>query len=119
MASLNLNKKLWRIPQQGMVKGVCAGVAHYLDVPVKLIRLITVLAMLFGLFFPVLVAYIIMTFVLDPMPENIDEGENVPDSRELLNRVDAELNAGAQRLRQMERYVTSDTFSLRSRFRQL
>ncbi|WP_437889497.1 envelope stress response membrane protein PspC [Phytobacter sp. V91] len=119
MAGLNLNKKLWRIPQQGMVKGVCAGVAQYLDVPVKLIRLITALAMLFGLFFPVLVAYIIMTFVLDPLPDNFTEGENSPTSRELLDRVDAELDAGEKRLREMERYVTSDTFSLRSRFRQL
>ncbi|MFI3411353.1 envelope stress response membrane protein PspC, partial [Citrobacter braakii] len=25
MGGVNLNKKLWRIPQQGMVKGVCAG----------------------------------------------------------------------------------------------
>lgn len=25
MGGLNLNKKLWRIPQQGMVRGVCAG----------------------------------------------------------------------------------------------
>jgi phage shock protein C len=33
MGGVNLNKKLWRIPQQGMVKGVCAGIAHYLDVP--------------------------------------------------------------------------------------
>jgi len=119
MAGLNLNKKLWRIPQQGMVKGVCAGVAHYLDVPVKLIRLITVLAILFGLFFPVLVAYIIMTFVLDPMPDHLDEEALTPSNSELLDRVDAELSAGEQRLRQMERYVTSDTFSLRSRFRQL
>ena len=41
MAGLNLNKKLWRIPQQGMVRGVCAGLAHYLDVPVKLVRVVT------------------------------------------------------------------------------
>ncbi|HEC3286358.1 TPA: PspC domain-containing protein, partial [Escherichia coli] len=27
MAGINLNKKLWRIPQQGMVRGVCAGIA--------------------------------------------------------------------------------------------
>ena len=27
MAGINLNKKLWRIPQQGMVRGVCAGLA--------------------------------------------------------------------------------------------
>ncbi len=33
MAGLDLNKKLWRIPQRGMVKGVCAGIAQHLDVP--------------------------------------------------------------------------------------
>ena len=69
MAAWDFNKKLWRIPQQGMVKGVCAGIAQYLDVPVKLVRIITVLAMIFGLFFFVVVAYIILTFALDPMPE--------------------------------------------------
>ena len=113
------NKKLWRIPQQGMVKGVCAGIAHYLDVPVKLVRLITVLAMLFGLFFFVVLAYIILTFVLDPMPEGEIDGEAAPTNSELLNAVDAELASREKRLREMERYVTSDTFSLRSRFRQL
>ncbi|OSC53595.1 PspC domain-containing protein, partial [Klebsiella pneumoniae] len=30
MAGLDLNKKLWRIPQRGMVKGVCAGIAQHL-----------------------------------------------------------------------------------------
>ncbi|PSN08318.1 envelope stress response membrane protein PspC [Siccibacter turicensis] len=112
-------RKLWRMPQQGMVKGVCAGIAHYLDVPVKLVRVITVLAMLFGLFFLVVVAYIALTFVLDPMPAGAEEGEISPTSQQLLDSVDAQLAAGETRLRAMERYVTSDTFSLRSRFRQL
>ncbi len=119
MTGLNLNKKLWRIPQQGMVKGVCAGIAHYFDVPVKLVRLITVLAMFFGLFFFVMVAYIVLTFVLDPLPENMNDSDAIPTSCELLDAVDAELATGEKRLREMERYVTSDTFSLRSRFRQL
>lgn len=117
--ALDLSKKLWRIPQQGMVKGVCAGIAQYLDVPVKLVRIITVLAMVFGLFFFVLVAYVILTFALDPMPEGATYDQQQPGSRELLDAVDAELAAGEQRLREMERYVTSDTFTLRSRFRQL
>nr|WP_312626776.1 envelope stress response membrane protein PspC [Scandinavium sp.] len=119
MMALDFSKKLWRIPQQGMVKGVCAGIAHWLDVPVKLVRLITVLAMIFGLFFFVVVAYIILTFALDPIPESEMYGEKMPSSGELLDAVDAELAAGEKRLREMERYVTSDTFSLRSRFRQL
>ncbi len=107
MSGLDLSKKLWRIPQQGMVKGVCAGIAQYLDVPVKLVRLFVV------------VAYIILSFALDPMPESELYGEKTPSSGELLAAADKELAAGERRLREMERYVTSDTFSLRSRFRQL
>lgn len=117
--ALNLNKKLWRIPQQGMLRGVCAGLAHYLDVPVKLVRVVTVLSIFFGLAFITLVAYIILSFVLDPMPDGALGDENAPTSGELLDAVDAELSAGEKRLREMERYVTSDTFTLRSRFRQL
>ena len=119
MAGLDFNKKLWRIPQRGMVKGVCAGIAQHLDVPVKLVRLITVLAMIFGLFFFVLVAYIILTFALDPIPDSELYGEKGPSNGDLLAAVDAELASGEQRLRDMERYITSDTFTLRSRFRQL
>jgi phage shock protein C len=119
MAGLDFNKKLWRIPQRGMVKGVCAGIAQHLDIPVKLVRLITVLAMIFGLFFFVLVAYIILTFALDPMPDSELYSEKAPSNGDLLAAVDAELASGEQRLREMERYITSDTFTLRSRFRQL
>ncbi|MBD2780340.1 PspC domain-containing protein, partial [Xenorhabdus szentirmaii] len=28
------SRKLYRLPEQGMVKGVCAGLADYLNVPV-------------------------------------------------------------------------------------
>ena len=111
MAGINLNKKLWRIPHQGMVRGVCAGIANYFDVPVKLVR---ILVALFAL-----VAYIILSFALDPMPDNMAFGEQLPSSSELLDEVDRELAASETRLREMERYVTSDTFTLRSRFRQL
>lgn len=44
MGGINLNKKLWRMPQKGMVRGVCAGIADYLDVPVKLVRILVVLS---------------------------------------------------------------------------
>lgn len=119
MGVINLNKKLWRIPQQGMLRGVCAGIAQYLDVPVKLVRILVVLSIIFGLAFFTVVAYIVLSFVLDPMPDNYASGEPRPTSGELLDAVDKELAAGEKRLREMERYVTSDTFILRSRFRQL
>lgn len=112
-------KKLWRMPQKGMVRGVCAGIADYLDVPVKLVRILVVLSIFFGLAFFTVVAYIVLSFVLDPMPDNLAAGKPQPTSGELLDTVDRELAAGEKRLREMERYVTSDTFTLRSRFRQL
>lgn len=67
----------------------------------------------------VLVAYIILTFALDPIPDSELYGEKGPSNGDLLAAVDAELASGEQRLRDMERYITSDTFTLRSRFRQL
>ncbi len=117
MAITFSGRKLWRIPQRGMLKGVCAGLAQYFDVPVKLVRLIVILSMFFGLFFFTIAAYIVLTFALDPMPE--DAVDNAQASRSVLDEVDAELAAGERRLRTMERYVTSDAFTLRSRFRQL
>ncbi len=107
MAGINLNKKLWRIPQQGMVRGVCAGIANYFDVPVKLVRILVVLSIFFGLALFTLVAYIILSFALDPMPDNMAFGEQLPSSSELLDEVDRELAASETRLREMERYVTS------------
>ena len=77
MAGINLNKKLWRIPQQGMVRGVCAGIANYFDVPVKLVRILVVLSIFFGLALFTLVAYIILSFALDPMPDNMAFGEQL------------------------------------------
>ncbi len=112
-------RTLWRIPQQGKVKGVCAGIAHYLDIPVLLVRVIVVLSLFFGLFMFTLVAYFILSLVLDPMPVGADVQENAPSAHQLLNDLSMELNQGEGRLRDIERYVTSETFSVRSRFRQL
>ncbi|MNW14197.1 Phage shock protein C [compost metagenome] len=64
-------------------------------------------------------AYIILSFVLDPIPDGALYSDEAPTSSDLLDTVDAELAAGEKRLREIERYVTSDTFTLRSRFRQL
>ena len=112
-------RKLRRIPEKGMIKGVCAGIANYFDVPVKLVRAIAVLAFFLGFAFFIVVAYIALTFILEPMPAESLEQQSVPDTEELLTRADRQLAASKQRLRDIERYVTSDTFTLRSQFRKL
>ena len=44
------NRTLYRIPEEGVIKGVCAGLADYLGVPAALVRVIALLAVLCGLF---------------------------------------------------------------------
>lgn len=112
-------KKLWRIPQQGKFKGVCAGIAQYLDIPVRLVRIIVVLSLFFGLFLFTVVTYFILSWVLDPMPYGEESEGQAPTAHQLLDELSQQLQAGEGRLRDVERYVTSETFSVRSRFRQL
>ncbi|QCR36244.1 envelope stress response membrane protein PspC [Nissabacter sp. SGAir0207] len=112
-------KKLYRVPEEGMLKGVLAGLAHYFNVPVKLLRVMVVLSLFFGLFFFTVLAYVILCFVLDPVPANRYQDEPEATPHELLDEADAVLSQSEQRLREMERYVTSETFGVRSRFRQL
>lgn len=113
------SKKLYRVPNEGIVKGVCAGLAHYFDVPVRLIRVIAVLSMFFGLFFFTLVAYIALTLILDSAPDHYYHNEHQSTPRQLLDQLEHDLGGGEQQLRQVERYVTSDTFGVQNRFRQL
>lgn len=112
-------KKLYRVPEEGMVKGVCAGLAHYFNVPVRLIRIIAVLSLFFGLFFFTIIAYIILTFVLDEAPADCYQEEPHCVPRQLLEQIEHDLAEGEKKLRRVERYVTSDTFNVHSRFHRL
>ncbi|WP_199061723.1 envelope stress response membrane protein PspC [Serratia sp. ASV30] len=113
------SKKLYRVPEEGMLKGVCAGLAHYFDVPVRLIRVIAVLSLFFGLFFITVVAYIALVFVLEEAPASRYQDEHQATPRQLLDKLEYELSSGEEQLRKVERYVTSDTFGVQSRFRHL
>ncbi|MEZ3500452.1 envelope stress response membrane protein PspC [Pantoea sp. KPR_PJ] len=113
-----IQRKLWRKPDEGKLMGVCAGVAEYLDIPVRLLRVIVVLSMFFGLFAITLCAYFILGFVLDVKPADAESVAR-PDAGELLDRLENALRRDEHSVRDIERYVTSETFSVRSRFRQL
>lgn len=51
MSNILGSKKLYRVPEEGRVKGVCAGLAHYFDVPVRLIRVMAVLSLFSAYFY--------------------------------------------------------------------
>jgi phage shock protein C len=57
-------RRLMLDPREGMIGGVCAGLARYLRIDVAIVRIATILAALFA---PkvVLAAYLIAWFVLD------------------------------------------------------
>lgn len=50
MSNILGSKKLYRVPEEGRVKGVCAGLAHYFDVPVRLSHVMAV-SSLFSAYF--------------------------------------------------------------------
>ncbi|MGL4859960.1 MAG: PspC domain-containing protein [Enterobacteriaceae bacterium] len=109
-------RKLYRIPSQGMVSGVCAGIARYCDLPVLLVRVITLLLMFGGLFVLILLLYIVMVWSL---PTDTEEEANSLSTRQRLVKVKEELTTTEQRLRVVERYITSDTWRVRRQFREL
>ncbi|MTD25808.1 envelope stress response membrane protein PspC [Erwinia sorbitola] len=114
-----IQKKLYCIPQQGKLKGVCAGIAEYLGVPVLLVRVIVVMSLFFGLFVLTIVGYFLLAAILPDMPPGEQDRDKPLSAHQLLDELSAELKGGERELREVERYVTSETFSVRSRFRQL
>lgn len=113
------SRQLWRDPQQGKLMGVCAGLAEYLNVPVNLIRIMVIISLFIGLFFITLVVYFALGFFLDKKPVSGQQEPAQPSAAELLSVLEQQLRQGESRVREIERYVTSETFSVRSRFRQL
>lgn len=112
-------RKLWRKPDEGKFMGVCAGLAEYLDIPVRLLRVIVVLSLFFGLFLFTVIAYFVLGFVLDVKPAFASRTERQPSASELLDQLESTLQRDERSVRDLERYVTSETFSVRSRFRQI
>ena len=60
-------RELYRDPAHGKIAGICAGIGHYFSWPVWPIRLLLVLLAVFTQFFPLVAAYLIAWFVLDPV----------------------------------------------------
>ncbi|WP_075181865.1 envelope stress response membrane protein PspC [Pantoea sp. 1.19] len=113
-----IKHRLYLDPQHGKFKGVCAGLANYLGVPVLLVRIMVVLSLFFGLFLFTVAAYFILAWVLEPQPAGAEQ--NVPLSvGEQLSQLDADLQREETAVRHLERYVTSEAYSVRSRFRDL
>jgi len=60
-------RELYRDPSRGKICGVCVGVADYFGLEVWVVRIIAVTALLF-FNYPILIAYLVGYFVLEPKP---------------------------------------------------
>ncbi|MGR6980948.1 envelope stress response membrane protein PspC [Testudinibacter sp. P27/CKL/0425] len=61
---------IYRYPQQGIIAGVCAGLAKASGLENWVVRLIAVSLFLFGGYFVMLIAYIAAAMLLDKAPDS-------------------------------------------------
>jgi phage shock protein C len=118
--------RLYRDPDNGLIAGVCAGIADYLGIERIVIRLAFVLALVFFIV-PAALAYILLAIALPKRPPALYRSdEEAAFWRGVATAPDDTL-AGLRRrfgdlegrIREMERQVTSGDADLRRKFRDL
>ncbi len=129
-----MNKReLYRDPVNGKLAGVCAGIANYFGAEVWLIRIIVISAALLGGTFLVLLAYVALAFMLEKQP--VTYSENIKAQKDhtlkskpwkqgqspeqLLSVLERDFDRIDGKIRNMEAYVTSDTFKVNQEFSKL
>ncbi len=125
---------LRRIPQRGVIAGVCAGIAEYFDWNVKLLRAGLVIAFVFSGFFPIVIIYCVLWYALDPIEGDLPSsgghssgggGDSPygsgsgPVRRPSMAEVTARFERLDARLRGIEECVTDGEFELRREFKKL
>ncbi|MDX1562578.1 MAG: envelope stress response membrane protein PspC [Gammaproteobacteria bacterium] len=116
--------KLYRNSEDGVIAGVCAGVADYFGFDLTITRVLVVISALFFTVFTVFL-YLVLAILLPKRPPELSRSE--PDDDELDKRMRAEPHASLhtirhrfreidRRLQNIERYVTSKRFKLDREF---
>lgn len=119
-------RRMYRDPKNGIICGVCAGVADYFGFGRTITRVIAALSLIF--FMPgVLLIYFGLCFILPRKPvesERAPRDERFAQSvrfspQDTLSNVRYRFRDLEARMRRMERYVTSPRFRLDEEFRDL
>lgn len=71
-------RKLYRNTKEGILGGVCAGIADYLDVDKTVVRVLTVILAIVTAVIPSLIVYVIMLFLIPPRPADLPPTSNLP-----------------------------------------
>ncbi len=118
--------RLYRDPERRWIAGVCAGIAAYFDLDVRLPRLLAVICLIF--FFPLtLLAYVLLALLLKPQPDGraadpeeaaFRRGVALQPGRTLAG-LRRQFGALETRLQRIETLVTTEDFALHRSFRDL
>lgn len=100
--------------------GVCAGIADYLDMKVKVVRLLMILGLIFTGFFPLIFVYFILGIALDTKPDPLYDDEHDEEFWKKTRKEPEETSADLRqrfrdiehRTQEMEAYMTSKRFKL-------
>ena len=121
---------LYRDTDRGVVAGVCAGMARYFNVDLKIVRILMVLGLIF-FSWPFLIAYIVAAVVLNKQPTarsaaaapsataGMKEATAPTTPPPSMSEVDGEYAALEDRLRGLEAYLSSKRFELDREFKHL
>lgn len=116
-------KGLRRIPERGVIAGVCAGIAEYFDWNVKLLRVLAVVLLFCS--GTSLIVYLVLWYVMDPVTPaetaSAASGDTpTPGGRPpSMNEVKARFAKLDERLRNIEECVTDKEFELRRELKKL
>ncbi|SDG72967.1 phage shock protein C (PspC) family protein [Vibrio xiamenensis] len=124
---------LYRDPVNGKIAGVCAGLANYFGMEVWVVRILVISAFLLGGSFLVVLVYFAMTLMLEKTPQNYRD--NVQSTREhtlknkpwqsgqgvseLLATLERDFGSIENKIKNMEAYVTSESFKVNREFKNL
>lgn len=76
-----MQKKLYRSPEDGIVLGIASGIGHYFDKDPVLIRLIFVVLFFVTGYWPMIVAYAVLFFIIpvDPAQAKVESNQEPKD----------------------------------------
>jgi phage shock protein C len=122
-----LTRRLYRDPRRGRVFGVCAGVSEYFGFDLTATRVLVVIGALFS--FPIVVISYVVLGVLLPRKSYEGVGSQAAydpiqhkvrsDPHDMLSSVRYRFRDLDSRLQRLEKYVTSNRFTLDREFRHL
>ncbi|WP_027185913.1 envelope stress response membrane protein PspC [Desulfovibrio inopinatus] len=111
--------------RNGMIMGVCKGLARYLDVPVFAVRILAVIVVIASHLVPAIIAYIVAGFVLKPEPviPPKDEREQevydgyVHSKTRTVEKIKDKYDRLDKRIRRVEDFVTSKEYDFDRRLK--